>query len=64
MIILKGKVSKVMPNGVAVVSVMNDTSMPDVLQVRDGRLWAGQHVEIELRPLKTMSAGAGFSASV
>ena len=62
MIIIYGKVSKVMPTGECLILVPNSTSFSDTLQVVSDKLRVGQQVEIVITPLKVRSAGAGVAS--
>jgi len=59
MIVLKGRVSKV-GDGMALITIPNDTSIADILTVYDDRLSVGMPVEITVIPLKVRSAGVGL----
>jgi hypothetical protein len=60
MIMLKGRVSKVTGDGVCLILIPNDTSIPDMLQVYSDKLEPGMPVSITIEPIKVRSAGAGF----
>ena len=60
MIYLKGRVSKINEDNLCIISIPNDTSMPDILQVYSDKLEPGQPVSILIEPLKVKTAGAGF----
>lgn len=59
MITLKGKVTKVMPNGIALITVPTDYGMDNIIEVDDDRLEAGMAVMITIEPIKVRAVGIG-----
>lgn len=59
MIHLKGRVSKVMPNGIAIITIPTDYGMDNIIEVDDDRLEAGMRVLITIEPVKVRAAGLG-----